>query len=185
MSEDGGHTHDLSLPAELLVKFAPLLRPEVLPGPVLDLASGEGQNGIFLALQGLDVTCCDVSREALDRAEEQAREQGAVIRTWQVDLEQPDDNPLPEDRYGAILVFRYLHRPLMHCIRKALKSSGILVYETFTVAQRQFGRPRRAEHLLEPGELRSFFSDWEILHDFEGILDDPPRAMAQLVCRKP
>jgi SAM-dependent methyltransferase len=185
MAEDGGHTHDLSLPAELMVKFAPLLRPEVLPGPVLDLASGEGQNGIFLSLRGLDVTCCDVSGEALDRAEEQAREQGTVIRTWQVDLEQPDDNPLPDDHYGAILVFRYLHRPLMPCIRKALKSSGILVYETFTVAQRQFGRPRRAVHLLEPGELRSFFSDWEILHDFEGILDDPLRAMAQLVCRKP
>jgi SAM-dependent methyltransferase len=185
MAEGGDQNHDIPSPAELLVAFTPLFRPDVLPGPVLDLASGEGQNGIYLALRGLDVTCCDLSQQALHRAGVRAKEQGAVIRTWQVDLEQPEVNPLPENHYGAILVFRYLHRPLIPCIRKSLRSSGILLYETFTLDQRQFGRPRRLEHLLERGELRSFFGDWEILHDFEGVLKDPPRAVAQLVCRKP
>jgi hypothetical protein len=44
---------------------------------------------------GLDVTCCDLSQQALHRAGVRAKEQGAVIRTWQVDLEQPEVNPPP------------------------------------------------------------------------------------------
>jgi hypothetical protein len=30
-----------------------------------------------------------------------------------------------------------------------------------------------------------WFEDWEVIHYFEGILKEPLRAMAQIVCRKP
>ena len=98
----------------------------------MDLACDEAHNSIFLALKGVEVISCDLSSEALKRAGELATEWGAEITVWQVDLEPEGDNPLPERTYGAILVFRYLHRPLIPCIKKALRNGGLLLYETFT-----------------------------------------------------
>jgi hypothetical protein len=70
-------------------------------------------------------------------------------------------------------------------MRKGLRPGGLLVYETFTVEQAAFGRPRNPDHLLHPGELQQTFADWEVLHSFEGLKENPLRAVAQLVCRKP
>ena len=170
--------------AELLVAHLDLFLREASREPVLDLACGDGQNGVFLAERGLDVICCDISVEALARARELAGRRGVTVSLWEVDLERPGINPFREDVYSAILVFRYLHRPLFPCIRKALRPGGLLVYETFTVEQAAFGRPRNPDHLLHPGELRQAFADWEILHSFEGLKENPRRAVAQLVCRK-
>ena len=154
-------------------------------GPILDLACGDGHNGIFLATKGLDVVLVDISEEALGKARRLADQQGVSILSRQVDLEQEGVNPLEEEFYAGIVVFRYLHRPLIPCIRKAIAAGGLLLYETYTVDQPRFGRPRNPAFLLKPGELRGWFSDWTILHYFEGILEDPPRSVAQIVCRRP
>ena len=172
-------------PAQLLLDHLGLILDRSLPGPVLDLACGDCSNGIFLAQQGLRVVCCDRSRGALDRAKELSAAIGITILSWRLDLEQEGVNPLPQDAYGAVLVFRYLHRPLIPCIKKALRASGLLIYETFTVEQRRYGKPRNPDFLLNPGELLKMFQDWEVIHYFEGVKESPPRAVAQTVCRKP
>jgi len=172
-------------PAQLLMDHVGLFLAEALPGPILDLACGTGRNGIYLARKGFRVTCCDISSDNLEEVKKRAEAQGAEIELWQVNLEREKINPLSEDSYGGILVFRYLHRPLMECIRKALKNGGLLVYETFTVEQPKFGKPRNPDFLLNPGELLQAFEDWEVVHYFEGIKENPTRAVAQLVCRKP
>jgi hypothetical protein len=66
-----------------------------------------------------------------------------------------------------------------------VRPQGFLIYETFTTAQPAFGKPNNPDYLLKPGELLSWFRGWQILHFFEGIQQDPQRAVAQLVCRKP
>ena len=172
-------------PAQLLVEHSGLVLEKTLTGPVLDLACGEAHNSIFLALKGVQVISCDLSSEALERAGELATECGAEITVWQVDLEPEGVNPLPEQAYGAILVFRYLHRPLIPYIKKALRNGGLLLYETFTVEQPRFGKPRNPDYLLQSGELRHMFADWEEIFYFEGIRENPTRAVAQIVCRKP
>lgn len=171
-------------PEELLVTYVSLFTESKLPGPILDLASGDCRNGIFLAERSLSVVCCDKSREALEQAKRLVLHKGVSIETWQVDLELEGINPLPEDFYGGILVFRYLHRPLISCIKKALKKGGILVYETYTTEQPQFGKPHNPDYLLKPGELYSWFNYWEIIHYFEGIKENPKRAVAEIICRK-
>jgi tellurite methyltransferase len=171
-------------PPRLLKTHAYLVSDRNLPGPILDLASGDCHNANFLALSGLRVVACDRSEKALDRGSRMAARLGVILKTWQVDLEQEGINPLPEDSYGGIIVFYYLHRPLIPCIRKALKEGGILIYETFTVDQPRFGKPRNPSYLLKPGELRQWFEDWRIIHDFEGIKHNPERAVAQIVCQK-
>ncbi|MBW2307181.1 MAG: class I SAM-dependent methyltransferase [Deltaproteobacteria bacterium] len=172
-------------PAGLLLTYWRIFLQHSLPGPILDLACGECHNGIFLARKGFPVICCDISLKALECAQKIAAHFGVTLCPWQVDLEQMKVNPLPEDFYGGILVFRYLHRPLMPCLKKALKKGGFLIYETFTIDQPKYGKPHNPDFLLHPGELKSWFEDWEVIHSFEGIEDNPPRAVAQFVGRKP
>jgi tellurite methyltransferase len=173
-------------PDLLLENYLDLFTLEALKGPILDLACGDGHNGIFLASRGLPVILADRSEEALRRAKESAEVLGVLVQLWQVDLESEDMNPLQTDSFGAILVFRYLHRPLIPCIRKALRRGGILIYETFTIFQRELGKPRNPDHLLNPNELLGWFRDWHILHYFEGIEKEPgKRAIARIVCRRP
>jgi SAM-dependent methyltransferase len=181
MSENHGEP----IPASLIAEHLHLFTEKSLEGPVLDLACGNGHNGIFLATKGLEVTLSDNSEEALKEAAKLAQENQVKVTFWQVDLEKEGRNPLPAESFGAILVFRYLHRPLIPCIRKSLRNGGILLYETYTVEQPKFGKPHNPHFLLKPGELQKWFGDWEILYKFEGIEENPKRAIAQVVCRKP
>ena len=171
-------------PNPLLKNFAALLWAKDLEGPVLDLACGEGENGLFLAGLGLPVILADRSAESLAQAGMAAEGKGLTVSFWEIDLET-GENPLEEEYYRGILVFRYLHRPLIPCLKKGLRKGGILIYETFTTEQAQYGRPHNPDFLLNPGELSDWFKDWQLIHYFEGLLEDPPRAMAQIVCRKP
>ncbi len=171
-------------PDPLLVKFASLLEAENLEGPVLDLACGTGENGLYLAGLGLPVILADRSPEALEVARRSAADRRLPVRFWEVNLET-SENPLQEEHYRAILVFRYLHRPLIPFIRRAIRKGGILIYETFTSEQPKYGRPHNPDYLLQPGELADWFRDWNVVHHFEGLLEDPRRAVAQIVCRKP
>lgn len=165
--------------------YAYLFKATSFKGTVLDLACGDGHNGLFLAEKGVRVILADRSEEILDRARGVVERATGDITLWPVDLERVGVNPLAHRSFGGILVFRYLHRPLIPCIRKALAEEGILIYETFTVDQPRFGRPYNPEFLLKQGELRRWFEDWEPIHYYEGILQNPERAVAQIVCRKP
>lgn len=172
-------------PASLLLRFAHLFTRRDLPGSILDLACGDGRNGIFLASRSLPVILADGSGAALREARRLARQAGAAVDVWQVDLEGGEGDPLQGRSFGAILVFRYLHRPLLPSLRRALSGGGLLIYETFTTEQPRFGKPRNPEFLLRPGELLEWFGDWERIYYFEGIREEPPRAVAQLIARKP
>lgn len=172
-------------PDALLANASELILAQRPEGPVLDLACGDGHNGLFLAAKGLPVILADRSEEALLKAKETADGMHTKVTIWKVDLERPGENPLTEEGYGVIVVFRYLHRPLMPCIRKALKTGGFLVYHTYTLEQAQFGKPRNPDFLLKHGELMDWFKNWQVLHHFEGMQENPRRAVAEIVCRKP
>jgi SAM-dependent methyltransferase len=168
----------------LLIEFSALLEDANLEGPILDLACGRGENGLFVVGLGLPVVLADRSAEALEVARRSAEAWGLEAHFWEVDLET-GHNPLQEEYYRAILVFRYLYRPLIPNLRKAIRKGGILIYETFTSEQPKYGKPHNPDYLLQPGELAGWFQDWQTIHYFEGLLEDPRRAMAQLVCQKP
>lgn len=152
---------------------------------ILDLACGSGRNGLFLARHKFSVTFADNNKAALAAIQLQLDREQLASRCWCVDLEENPDSVLDGESYAAILVFNYLHRPLLSGLKKAIQPGGIIVYETFTTAQRKFGRPGNPDFLLEPGELKQFFNDWQVLHNYEGELQDPLRAGAQIIARKP
>ncbi len=173
-----------SAPDELLTRYSYLFTDDLKDYPILDLACGDGHNGIFLASKGFSVILADRSEEALRRARLNTRSAGMSVQFWQVDLEQEGVNPLEGRTFSAVLGFRYLHRLLIPFIAESLKQGGILIYETFTTEQVRFGKPKNPDHLLKAGELLSWFHDWEVIYTFEGIVGVPPKAVAQLVCRK-
>lgn len=156
-------------PAKLLEEFLPLLIAKVNEHGVLDLACGSGRNGKLLVRHNLPVIFADISSAALNNISSELADLETAAQYWEVDFEDPVSRPLAGKKFDAILVFNYLHRPLIPDLRKSLVAGGLLFYETFTVAQAALGRPKNPDYLLKSGELRSWFEDWEILHYFEGM----------------
>ena len=171
------------LSAQLLQDYGHLFKPK--HGQVLDLACGKGQNGLYLKELGIDVLFADIKQQTLDSlvTSDNVLQQD----TWCADFEsesQVDAMILSKMQLQGIIVFRYLHRPLFNALQQAIQPGGIVIYETFTEANRVFGRPHREQFLLKKDELKTLFKDWDVLFYFEGIKHNPNRAIAQIVCQK-
>lgn len=182
--DGGAHPHDLVGPARFLVDSFPLLRR----GTALDIAMGNGRNAIYLATRGFDVDGVDVDPRVVERARVAARRLGAPIRAVVGNVED-GTYIVPIETYDLIVVFNYLHRPLLRDIRDGVKPGGIVVYQTFTFDQPRFGPPQNPRFLLRAGELRDTFADWEVLKYREGVDEglpgESPKALAGIVAKKP
>jgi SAM-dependent methyltransferase len=119
---------------------------------VLDLACGSGRSGLQLTQRGMPVVFADRSANALNGIKNQLQSNGQPGRIWQVDLEQTGINPLANRLFSAVICFRYLHRPLIPALLKAIEPGGLVIYETFTSDNRRFGRPNNPDFLLNPGD---------------------------------
>jgi hypothetical protein len=128
----------------------------------------------------------DRSPDALRELAGSARERGLAVHPLRADLESPAQIPLRPESCGAILVFRFLFRPLARSIVECLAPGGLLLYETFTIHQREAGQgPRNPSFLLQPGELVALFAELEVLASFEGWTGAPRReALARLAARR-
>lgn len=143
----------------------------------LDLASGLGQNGLWLATQGYTTDLLDISREALKRAQEQAAlKQIRNLNFLQVDL---DEVALQSEAYDLVCVFRYLKRDLFPRIRACVRPNGRVIYQTFNVNYLRRVPDFNPEFLLQPGELAGYFEDWRIL------LNNEVDHVSQIVALKP
>lgn len=144
----------------------------------LDVAMGRGRHAIALARAGCRTSGVDLSLAAVREAMSAARGEGLRIAGWCADLTQ---YPLPRGRFDLVVVSRYLQRDLFEDLRASLAPGGVVIYETFTAAQRALGRgPASADHLLEPGELRRRFDALDVLF-YEEVL--APDAVARLAAR--
>jgi SAM-dependent methyltransferase len=177
-------SHSITHAATLLVENLALIETFSTPVSVLDLACGAGRNGLYLAGHNIPVTFVDNNQNCLDRIEQTLAADGLRGDTRLVDLESTTSKPLAGYQANVCLVFNYLHRPLFPAIKQCLLPGGLIFYETFTVLNRQFGRPNNPDYLLHEKELMSYFEGWDILHYAEGEFNQPVRATAQLLARK-
>jgi len=144
---------------------------------VLDLACGQGRHARYLAANAHPVLGVDRDRDALDSLGNVAN-----VQTRLVDLEQ-EEWPLAGERFDAIVVANYLHRPQFPHLIAALAADGVLIYETFADGNARFGRPSRPEFLLRSGELLDAFGRALRIAAFEeGEVDVPVPAVIQRVC---
>ncbi|MEX0617724.1 MAG: methyltransferase domain-containing protein [Pseudohongiellaceae bacterium] len=180
-------SHSSANVADVLVRFLPLLKQNNTGAKCLDLACGQGRNGLWLARRNLPVVFADRDAEALRRVRGALDLEHLHGEIWQVDFEkEAEENPLAVRgaAFDAIVVFNYLHRPLIPAIRNSIRPGGLIVYETFTAKQALFGRPRNPDYLLRPGELQTFFQGWSIIYSNEGETVNPRRAFASIIARK-
>jgi SAM-dependent methyltransferase len=148
-------------------------------GEVLDLACGSGRHARYLAGLGYEVVALDRDPDALAQAA------GPGITTSQIDLEGADAVwPFAAGRFAAVVVTNYLHRPLVDSIVASLAPDGVLIYETFSAGNAQFGKPSNPLFLLAPGELLAWASDkgLQVVAFEEGRIDNPRPAMVQRLC---
>lgn len=154
----------LDTPSPWVVRWAPL----VTRGPVLDVASGAGRHARLFAGRNLEVVAVD--RDAQDIA---------GVRFVQADLEDGSPWPFGEQRFGAVVVTNYLHRPLLPTLAASLADGGVLIYETFMAGNERYGRPSNPDFLLRPGELLQAFASLTVLGFEQGAAE---RAVMQRIC---
>jgi SAM-dependent methyltransferase len=136
------------LPSAWIVRYATLIPPGAR---VLDLACGRGRHARWFAGRGCRVLAVDRDNDAL------ASMAGVPsIETAAADIES-GEWPFSGERFDAIVVTNYLHRPLFPHLLAALAGNGTLLYETFARGNEAYGRPSNPAFLLEPGELLRTF----------------------------
>jgi SAM-dependent methyltransferase len=156
--------HESLEPSAWVTRWAAL----VTRGPVLDVASGSGRHARVFSSKGLQVT-------AVDRAPQEI----PGVRFVQADLEDGSPWPFAGQRFGAIVVTNYLHRPLFPLIAAALEEGGTLIYETFMLGNERYGRPSNPNFLLRPGELLEAFGALTVVAFEQG---DTGKAALQRIC---
>lgn len=179
---------ELEPPSAFFLEFAPRLAETAALGPTLDLACGSGRHALAAADRGLRVVAVDRERERLATLAASDLARAHRIEILEADLETSTPPPnLEAAHFGAVLVFRYLHRPLMPWIESRLAPGGLLLYETFTVAQKRLGwGPKNDDFLLRANELPDLFPNLEIEHYEEGPSRDArPAETGRLLARRP
>jgi 2-polyprenyl-3-methyl-5-hydroxy-6-metoxy-1,4-benzoquinol methylase len=152
-------------------------------GKALDVAMGTGRNAIFLAAHGYEVDGIDFSEVAVEKVQSFAQKESLSINAAQADL---SSYQIAEETYEVILNFYFLERSLIPRIKKALTPGGMLLFETYTVEQPQYGRPHNPAYLLKPNELLNSFMDLYIIYYHERVETNPAetKAIAILLARK-
>lgn len=136
-------------------------------GKALDIACGYGRNALYLADKGYQVEGFDQDELAVRFCNEKAKDLNLPFTAKTCDLEQ--DIPFSENKYMLASCFYYLDRNIIPQIKKALKISGMMIYETFLIDQhKRYGKPSRTEFCWEHNELLNNFLDFRILYYYEG-----------------
>jgi SAM-dependent methyltransferase len=167
------HAHDLDAPSQWVRRWAPLV---VAGGRVLDVACGSGRHARFLAGLGLRVLGVD-----RDPAARTALAGVPGVEVLVADLEA-GPWPLGGERFDAVIVANYLHRPLFPRLVEALAARGVLVYETFAAGNERYGRPSNPDFLLQPNELLERTRPLVPVAFEQGRVARPKPAVVQRIC---
>jgi SAM-dependent methyltransferase len=168
------HTR-LRTPSPWVLRHAALIPAE---GRILDLACGGGRHTRYFLELGRKVT-------AIDRDIEWIKDLTASpnLKIIEADLEDGSPWPLSGEKFAAIIVANYLHRPLFPHLIEAVAPNGILIYETFARGNEAYSRPRNPDHLLEPGELlETVRGKLQILAYENGLIAAPRPSVLQRIC---
>lgn len=149
-------------------------------GQAIDVACGTGRNTHFLADMGFLVDAVDISDYALDRVKK-----SAMITKIDTDLDKYNLTP---NKYDLIVNVNYLNRRLVSQMKDALRSGGVLMFETFIVAHGDFNMPTtNLDYLLRKNELLHSFIGLDVIYYEEKIdinLRGEKVKVASLVAKK-
>jgi tellurite methyltransferase len=162
-----------SAPNPLLVDAA----RDLPPGRALDLACGTGRNTLWLAEHGWNVIAVDGSPAALELLRHRAA--SLRIETQIADLEDSAFS-IESARYDLIAMCYYFQRNLIGPCKRGIVPGGVMIATALLIEPGK----ELSSFRLQPGELRGYFTDWEILCYREGS-DVWQHKVAELIARRP
>ena len=149
-------------------------------GTVLDVACGLGRHTRWFLARGHRVFAVDRSAAAIDGVRALAPSGiGERLETRVADLES-GPWPFAGQRFDAVVVTNYLWRPLLPVIVDSVAPGGALIYETFAAGNEAYGKPSRADFLLQSGELLVACAGLRVVAFEDGYLDGPPRRVQRI-----
>lgn len=166
-------------PHPLVVEFV----AKFTPGRALDVACGVGRHSVYLAERGWQVTAVDSSKVAIEILSQTTAEKHFPVDAHLADLEL-GEFAIEPNTYDLIVNCCYLQRDLFPAIKAGVKVGGCVLAVIAMADDDPAVKPMNPAFLLQLGELRAQFDDWELLHDSETKLDKGKRRMAELVARK-
>jgi len=167
------HAHEIDSPSSWVRRWAHLIRPG---GRVLDVACGHGRHVRYLSSLGLAVVGVDRDEAALA-----ALGGTGGTRILVADIEA-GPWPFAPGEFDAVVVTNYLHRPLFPDLVGALRSGGVLIYDTFALGNERYGRPGNPDFLLRPNELLSRVEPLNVIAFEQGLVTAPKTAVIQRIC---
>jgi SAM-dependent methyltransferase len=171
---NGERAHDSAdereRPSVCITRFAPLVPSD---GSVLDVACGGGRHTALFLDRGNRVVAVDRDVSGVRHLSGDAN-----LQVVELDLETGEPLPFAAHSLAAVVVTNYLHRPILGDLVAMVAPGGVLLYETFAVGNERFGRPRRPEFLLQPGELLDAVRGQLRVIAYEDVVVDDPRPAA-------
>jgi tellurite methyltransferase len=160
------------IPSSMVYKALELLPPRKTL-KVLDLGCGEGQDALFFARNGYEVTAFDLSSVGIEKASAQAKKLNLQINFSVNNI----IDYKPTENYDLIFssgVLQYVpleKRPaLIHSLKRHTNPGGLHVLHTFV--EKPFIAPapdaEGNEVLWKSGELATYYHDWRI----EGFIEE-------------
>jgi SAM-dependent methyltransferase len=126
-------------------------------GQALDLACGTGRNTHFLSDKGFIIDAVDISDYALSQIKK-----SAVVNTIDTDLDNYNITP---NKYDLIVNINYLNRRLVSQMKDGLKGGGVVIFETFIVANEDYKLEKmNPNYLLRKNELLDSFIGLNIIY---------------------
>jgi SAM-dependent methyltransferase len=155
-----------SAPSAFVARHVARLGLRSRDGRALDVACGSGRHALLLAEHGFRTVAFDHASAACRRlAAEDARVQTVVADAARL--------PFRDTSFAVIVQTRFLDRAIVPDLLRLLVHGGLLLVETFLVAQHEAtGHPRR-EFCLEAGELEALCRgtgiDVDVVDRHEGL----------------
>ncbi len=169
-------------PAKVLADNLHLLP---VAGQALDLACGLGANALLLARHGLTTWAWDISPVAISRLDAAARAAGLTVHS---EVRAVTARPPKPGCFDVIVVSRFLERSLAPALEAALRSGGLLFYQTFSKLRISKDGPSNPDFLLDDNELLRLFPALKVrVYREEGQGGDTTRGFrneAMLVAQK-
>ena len=143
-------------PEDALVNAVSLFKE----GSVLDIACGDGRNSIYLLSEGFQVTGIDFSQEALQRLRSFANHNNYSVKTYQMDLSEPQWIE-KIDTFDNIIICHYrLHAEQLDKIHQYVNRNGILFITGFGHKQKVDNRISEMD-LIMPEDFRTIEDHFE------------------------
>ena len=165
--------------------FLTSMLPRLQKGDALDIAMGKGDNAVFLAKNGFNVTGFDISSKAIEKAKSLAKKEEVSLDISSCDLDMYLMGVLKYDTV-IMTMFKPSVPRYYAAIQSALKQGGVFLLESYNLSQMKEPIAKKESYkdiYFGSNEVLRHLSGLKILFYQEGLVEGSH--MVQCLAQKP